>query len=291
MSAVTTPQLSPTAEATRQRLLGDLTPQDRRVELAGIPTAVLSAGAGSPIVLLHGPGEFSDRFARIIPGLAAEHRVIAPDLPGHGRSGTPADGLDTNRVVSWLDALIAECCEQPPILMGHILGGSVALRYAAARPGRLTRIVAVDSLGLAKFRPSPRFAIGLLGFIARPTPRSHQRFMRQCLADDQALQEELGEQWDALRDYSLDRAADPGVRAAMKFFMSELGTPPIPAEQLKAIDAPVTLVWGRKDRANKIDKAEAAAARYGWPLHIIDDCADDPPMEQPEALVNAVLAG
>jgi len=101
----------------------------------------------------------------------------------------------------------------------------------------------------------------------------------------------LGEQWDATRHYPLDRAADPGVRAAMKLFMSELATPPISAEQLKAIDAPVTLVWGRKDCANKIGKAEATAARYGWPLHIIDDCADDPPMEQPEALANAVLTG
>ena len=89
MSAVTTPQLSPTAEATRQRPLGDLTPQDRRLELAGIPTAVLSAGAGSPIVLLHGPGEFSDRFARIIPGLAAEHRVIAPTSPATGVRALP----------------------------------------------------------------------------------------------------------------------------------------------------------------------------------------------------------
>ena len=147
----------------------------------------------------------------------------------------------------------------------------------------------VDSLGLAKFRPSPRFALGLVGFMARPTQRSHQRFMRQCLADDTSVRESISDKWDALREYSLDRARDPQVKAAMKFFMSGLGVPSIPVADLAAITVQTSLVWGRHDRANRVRIAEAASERFGWPLRIIEDAADDPPMETPDEFVDAVL--
>jgi pimeloyl-ACP methyl ester carboxylesterase len=84
---------------TRDRLLAGLPVSDSRLELAGISTAVLGGGAGSPIVLLHGPGEFSAVWGRAIPELATSHRVIVPDLPGHGASGLP-DGAWTSSVCS-----------------------------------------------------------------------------------------------------------------------------------------------------------------------------------------------
>ncbi|CAN5885419.1 hypothetical protein BH20ACT6_BH20ACT6_04750 [soil metagenome] len=277
------------AEVARQRLLADLPVTERRIELAHIPTALLEAGEGPPIVLLHGPGEFAERWLRVITGLATTHRVTAPDFPGHGRSGTHRGQLDRDQVFRWLDALLDECCDRPPIVVGHILGGAVAARYAAARPNRLERLVLVDSLGLARFRPSPRFALGLVGFLARPTDRSHQRFMRQCLADDTTVRESMGDKWDALREYSLDRARDPEVKAAMKFFMSELGVPRIPITELEAITVPTSLVWGRHDRANRVRIAEDASERFGWSLHIIEGAADDPPMERPDEFVAAVV--
>jgi pimeloyl-ACP methyl ester carboxylesterase len=64
----------------------------------------------------------------------------------------------------------------------------------------------------------------------------------------------------------------------------------IPAEELARITAPVALIWGRHDLATPLAVAEAASARYGWPLQVIENCADDPPIEQPEALVRAVRA-
>jgi pimeloyl-ACP methyl ester carboxylesterase len=149
--------------------------------------------------------------------------------------------------------------------------------------------VLVDSLGLARFRPSPRFALGLIGFMVRPTTRSHQRFMGQCLADVDPVEQALGEKWGALRDYSIDRATDPGVKAAMKFFMNTVGVPAIPTADLAAISAPTSLVWGREDQANRLRVAQAASERFGWPLHVIDGSADDPPIEQPDAFVDAVL--
>ncbi len=278
-------------ESGRRRLLEGVEVAEHRVELASIPTAVLEAGSGPPLVLLHGPGEFSERWYRALPGLAAACHVIAPDFPGHGQSGTAPSGLTASLVFDWIDAVLDRFCAEPSVLVGHILGGSVAARYVAARPDMIERLVLVDSLGLAKFRPSPRFAAGLIGFMVHPTNRSHRRFMHQCLADDAAVRDSMGDKWTALRDYSLDRARDPQVKAAMKFFMGTLGTPPIPDEDLERISVPTALVWGRHDKANRVRIAEAASERYGWPLRVIEDAADDPPMESPKQFVDAVLAG
>ena len=57
---------------------------ERRLEFAGISTAVLEGGDGPPVVLLHGPGEYAAKWMRVIPDLVTTHRVVAPDLPGHG---------------------------------------------------------------------------------------------------------------------------------------------------------------------------------------------------------------
>ena len=276
------------SDSARQLLLDGLDATEHTVELAGISTAVLEAGSGPPLVLLHGPGEFKERWLRVIPALSATHRVIAPDFPGHGQSETHPDGLDADRIFSWVDALIDDCCRDRPVVVGHILGGAVAARHTAARPGQIQRLVLVDSLGLAKFRPHPRFALGLIGFMVRPGAGSHRRFMKQCLAAAAPVEVAMGDKWGALREYSIDRARNPGVKAAMKTFMSELGVPPIPVADLESITTPTELVWGRGDRANRIRIAEAASTRFGWPLHIIDDAADDPPIEQPKAFVAAV---
>lgn len=289
MTQSTTPSTRPDGPDARQVLRRGLAVTQRRVSLAGIPTELLEAGDGPPVVLLHGPGEFAERWVRVVPGLAAGHRVIAPDLPGHGGSSSPDGRLDVELVFRWLDALIDECCDEPPIVVGHILGGAIAARYAVTRSERLSRIVLVDSLGLARFRPSPRFALGLVGFMVHPSERSHQRFMRQCLADDVTVEQAMGHKWNALRDYSLDRARDPGVKAAMKFFMSEMGVPRIPVDDLEAITTPISLVWGRHDKANRLRVAQAASERFGWPLHVIEGAADDPPIEQPDQLVAAIL--
>ena len=89
-------QLSATNSGSRHRarLLAGLPVIERRLQVAGVSTAVLEGGAGPPIVLLHGPGDFAGMWMRIIPDLVTTHRVIAPDLPGHGTS-EPVDGRRT----------------------------------------------------------------------------------------------------------------------------------------------------------------------------------------------------
>src|SRR5688572_16070487 len=70
----------------REKLLTGLPVSERQIRLNGVSTAVLEGGDGQPIVLLHGPGEYGAKWLRVIPDLVRTHRVIAPDLPGHGAS-------------------------------------------------------------------------------------------------------------------------------------------------------------------------------------------------------------
>lgn len=127
-------------------------------------------------------------------------------------------------------------------------------------------------------------------YLARPNERSYDRFMNQCLVDPDRVEGELTDRWNALRAYSIDRSRAPRVKNAMGMMMKKIGVPAIAKTDLHRIAVPTTLIWGRQDRALPVKIARAASARFGWGLHVIDDCADDPPMEQPEALVDAINA-
>jgi len=271
----------------RQRLLAGLPVSEGRHELAGISTAVLDGGEGPPVILLHGPGESAAKWLRVIPGLARGNRVIAPDLPAHGASEVPDAAPSTDRVLAWLGELIERTCPVPPVLIGHVLGGSIAARFAIDRSDRLGRLVLVDSLGLARFRPAPRFALTMFAFLTRPNERSYGHFMRQCSYDLDGLRQEMGERWEPFVAYNLEGAQSPGAKIGGKM-MKEMGLPRIPADDLARISVPTTLIWGRQDRANRLRVAESASARYGWPLRVIEDCADDPARDRPEAFLKAL---
>jgi pimeloyl-ACP methyl ester carboxylesterase len=286
-SVVNRPSRATGADA-RARLLADLPVSERRLPLAGVSTAVLEGGDGPPLILLHGPGEFAAKWLRVIPDLVTTHRVIAPDLPGHGASEVTAGRLDADRVLGWLGELIERTCPSRPALVGHVLGGSIAARFASADGDRLSRLVLVDALGLSRFRPAPAFALGLIRFTVRPTERTYDRFMRRCSLDLDALRDQMGERWEPFEAYNLDRARAPGVKAAVRALMRHVGVPVIPPAQLARIAVPTTLIWGRHDLANRLRIAEAASVRYDWPLHVIENVADDPPRDQPEAFVAAL---
>src|SRR5215207_4879360 len=181
-----------TAAGFRVGTLRDLPLVESRHDLAGIPTAVLEGGDGPTVVLLHGPGEFAALWGRVIPGLTATHRVVVPDLPGHGATGLPTDGpLDGERWLDWLRDLIAHITPRPPALVGHLAGGTLALRHAV-EGGPVERIVLVDSAGLAFSRPAPSFAAPLAGFLAHPTEHSRDRFLGRCMYDFDGMRTELG---------------------------------------------------------------------------------------------------
>jgi pimeloyl-ACP methyl ester carboxylesterase len=269
--------------ARAQSLLG-IPVTERRLELAGVSTAILESGEGPPIVALHGPGANATHWTRVMPGLARSHRVIAPDLPGHGESGGGADAL------RWLGALIAATCPEPPVLVGGTLGGAIAARFACERSDAIRRLVLVDTLGLQAFAPAREFGEALHAFQADPTPETHAALWEQCAFDLTRMRGRMGARWELFAAYNVERARTPQVQAAMGGLMEEFGLPALDPGELARIRVPTRLIWGRHDRATPLAVAQAAAATYGWPLTVIDDCADDPPVEQPEAFVAALAA-
>ena len=121
-----------------------LSPREERFESGGVSIRYLDAGQGDAVVLLHGFGGSAEEWTRsgVLQALAADHRVLALDLPGHGRSGKPHDpakyGLEmVEDVVRLLDHL--------KIRKAHVVGYSMGARLTAklmvAHPERLSSIV------------------------------------------------------------------------------------------------------------------------------------------------------
>ena len=272
----------------REELLGATPVTEQRQMLAGISTAVLVGGDGPPIVLLHGPGEFALTWLRVVPELVKTNSLIIPDLPGHGASRPGEARLDEDRVLSWLGELIERTCPSPPYLVGHLLGGAIGARFAIAHSEKLRGLVLVDTFGLCPLRPSPLFTLTLINFLARPTAGSRDRFFRQCFVDMHRLQDELGPLWQPLMTCALEGANSPDQKAVLRSMLPQFGWRAIPEEELARISVPTTLIWGRHDRQTRLAVAQRASMRYGWPLHVIEDAADDPGFEQPEAVLEAL---
>ena len=275
------------AEDHRQLLLAEVPVVDRRVDLAGVRTAVLEGGAGPPMVLLHGAGEFAALWLRVIPDLVRTHRVIAPDLPGHGAS-QPKGPLAPGDVLDWLDELIERTCPQPPVVVGHSLGAAIALRLAVEQPPRFAALVLVDALGLDEFAPAPGFAAALHEFTEQPTAHTRDQMFAQCFADLDRVREHMGERWAPLADYALDRARTADQGTALAGLMPEFALPAIPPAALARVRVPTTLIWGRYDLHVLLRTAQLASSRYDWPLHVIDNAGDDPALEQPDAFLVAL---
>jgi alpha-beta hydrolase superfamily lysophospholipase len=128
----------PITEDARQRMLMGMPVTERRLQLAGVSTALLEGGDGTPVVLLHGPSGYAAHWMRVIQGLVATHRVVAPDLPCHGTSEVTGGMLDSDRVLAWLGELIEHTCMLSPALLGQLLGGAIAARFASGRGDRLS---------------------------------------------------------------------------------------------------------------------------------------------------------
>jgi pimeloyl-ACP methyl ester carboxylesterase len=249
---------------------------------------VLEAGEGAPVVLLHGPGVYGAHWLSTIPALATTRRVVAPDLPGHGESGLFAGPPDPELWSAWLDDLIECTCAAPPTLVGSTLGGAIAARFAADHGDRLAALVLVDTLGLTEFRPTADFGAALTDYLSAPGRLTYDRLWNQCAFDLAALRDRLGERFDLVKAYTLDRMAAPGRLEALSGVMGQLGVPAIPRDLLARITVATTLIWGRQDRATPLSIAEEAARHFGWSLLVVDDAADDPALEQPEAFMAAL---
>lgn len=149
----------------------------------------------------------------------------------------------------------------------------------------------VDAGGLAGgVRPAPGVLFALIRHSVRPSQRTARRMLRQVTVDPERVRRQMGERWEPFLAYLVDRSRTPSVKKANRRLLRELGFPPIPPEDLARISVPTTLIWGRHDRVMPLRTAEEASARYGWPLHVIEDAGHISLVEQPEAFLRALQA-
>lgn len=117
--------------------------QTSKVE--GTELHYLTGGQGPAVILLHGYAETSRMWRPIIPVLAKHFRVIAPDLPGIGDSGIPADGLDMKSAATRIHALVRSLGVEKARVVGHDIGLMVAYAYAAQFPAETEKLVLMDA--------------------------------------------------------------------------------------------------------------------------------------------------
>jgi pimeloyl-ACP methyl ester carboxylesterase len=117
----------------------------RDTEVDGVKLHYMTAGHGTPLILLHGYAETSVMWKPIIPALAERFTVIAPDLPGIGDSAIPADGLDMKTAAIRIHALVKSLRIEKAEVVGHDIGLMVAYAYAAQFPAEVQKLVVMDA--------------------------------------------------------------------------------------------------------------------------------------------------
>jgi 2-hydroxymuconate-semialdehyde hydrolase len=257
---------------------------ERRLELAGTETAILEAGEGPPLILLHGGIECGGAYwAPVIAALAGRYRVIVPDVPGLGESA-PLPSLDPDAFERWFAELIDRTCDRQPLLAAHSLLGGLAAAFAAHRPGLLRALCVYASPGIGPYRMPLRLRAVAIRFAVRTNRKNAERFERFALLDRERTRLQSPGWFDSFSTYSLARARVRYVKRAMNQLI-RVGTRRVPESELRRIDAPVSLLWGIEDRMVPVELARRAHASLGWPLELIGETAHVPHIERPEAFV------
>ncbi|GFG55809.1 alpha/beta fold hydrolase [Mycolicibacterium agri] len=123
-------------------------PQERRIDLAVGSIAYTVAGDGPALLLVHGLGGTRQTWQYLIDDLARTHTVIAPDLPGHGESDLPAGDYSLGAHACALRDLTLALGHKRFSVVGHSLGGGIALQTAYQFPERVDRLLLISSGGL-----------------------------------------------------------------------------------------------------------------------------------------------
>jgi pimeloyl-ACP methyl ester carboxylesterase len=138
--------------------LGNMTFSHNMASVNGIKLHYVIGGHGPPVVLLHGWPETWYAWHTIMPALAKNYTVIAPDLRGLGDSSKPATGYDGKTAAEDIHQLVTKLGYKTILLVGHDIGTQVAYSYAAAHPTEVKKL-AVMELTIPGFAPPGRPSI------------------------------------------------------------------------------------------------------------------------------------
>jgi pimeloyl-ACP methyl ester carboxylesterase len=264
-------------------------------EVDGLRLHYVVAGRGPAVVLLHGLGGFAESWRHTIPALASSATVLALDLPGFGRSAKPraAYGLPyfARAVRGFLDALAIPRAA----LIGHSLGGAVAMAVAASHPARVTRVALVAAVvpGFG-FRPTWIYrlvacrGVGELLALAG-CPALYKAALARCFHAPRR------EEVDFFVDCAHAERAGPSGRAAYLATLRGVradfeGRAGDYRRVLATLEVPVLLIHGREDRV--VAPAHCSALTRGLrrvTVQWLPACGHFPQIEHPEA-VNGWLA-
>lgn len=119
--------------------------ENRYAQLPGLRLHYAIAGAGEPVLLIHGFPQTWQEWRNVIPALAEHYTVIAPDYRGAGDSDRPQGGYDKHTMMEDLRALVLQLGHRRVRVVGHDIGAMVAYRYAAMHPDEVQQLVLMDA--------------------------------------------------------------------------------------------------------------------------------------------------
>ncbi len=278
--------------------------EQREISLNGGQLRYLVAGSGRPLLLLHGVGESAAYWRQVLPGLTERYTVYAPDLPGYGASDPLESGALDGPTPARLAAVMAAFLDTvtgpdagPAVVVGHSLGGSIALELALHHPQQVGRLVLEDAAGLGGYvNPALRaltvpghgdLAVRMgrtgLGAAHRARARVPLMFARPQLAPPAWVTEQR--RLAALSHHL------PTTLAALRAQVGPFGQRRVLLEALPGIQVPTLILWGAQDAVLPVSQARTAAARlrHGR-LVIVPRCGHVPHLERPEHFLDALHA-
>src|SRR5687768_14510336 len=231
-------------------------------------------GEGPPVVLVHGWTGAASNFVELAPLLARRYRVLAPDLPGHGGSSPLPAAPNMDAYADRVRAVAAAEGMLPAAVVGHSMGGLVALRLALRRPDDVSALVLAASAGIESVTRRAEFWIAFVGLtrpsrILSPLRRriAASPFLRRVIFSSLQVSDPL-----ALSDRAIDGLLGSSrhhtdVVAAGKAIVRD-----DPRTELEAVRCPVFLLWGARDLQVPLGDAFEYARRLRAPLRVIADC-------------------
>src|SRR3954469_22553586 len=244
---------------------------------------------GEPIVMLHGLGATKAEFLPTVPALAPEFRTIAVDLPGFGDSAKPFPAAyDAKMFARWVNALLDALGLDRVHLLGHSMGGRVALEVGMRHADRIERLVLMtpsmawlSQPGWAKSLKLVRPELGIIqpapkGFVEsivkRVVPASDSHFVAPALDE-------------FLRSYLTPRGRVAFYAAARNIALEQ------PEEfwsGLRDLSPESLFIWGRRDGLVPIGFARHVRERLPAARHCELDCGHVPQLERPAQLHSAI---
>jgi pimeloyl-ACP methyl ester carboxylesterase len=222
----------------------------RDVTASGVRLRVSEEGAGEPVVLLHGLFVDHSSWSGVVPRLRDQFRLIAPDLPGFGASEKPAASRFPYGVDAFAEAiadLYAGLGLGRASLVGHGLGGAIALTLAARHPELVQRLVLIDALCYeARLDMQRRLAlipfVGSLVFKQLWSKATFRAYFRDAMfAVPGAVPQERV-------DHYYETFNSPAARgSALATLRSTVDTRAVVAQTTR-IQTPTLVIWGRRDK-------------------------------------------